>query len=275
MKCSNLSQLGAFALVIMVACWMAGCGSPYKHVANLDTSGTGIICFGDSITRGQGATRGNDYPSRLSALLGMPVVNAGVNGDTTASALRRLDRDVLRAYPRLVIVELGGNDYLRKVPKAETLENLEAIVAGCVSGGAMVVVLHAKIGLFSDPYWDGVQEIAARQGAFVIENVLKDIFGNPARMSDQVHPNDLGYAVVGGTGAVGGWGTVGGVGWGAGSRGMRNVISRIGRIRPIFCASISLDQAHEVAWWAKTHPTRVALCVRGICGAGQIFQQLG
>lgn len=195
-RCIGLRRLASFLLVVVLGIGLVGCGSPYEEVANLDASGRGIICFGDSITRGMGATSGNDYPSRLSELLGMPVVNAGVTGDTTGRALRRLEEDALGGDPRVVIVALGGNDFLRKVRKAETLRNLEAIVEGCVSRGVIVVLLHAKLGLFSDPYFDGIEEIAERYGAFLITNVMKDIFGNPARMSDQIHPNDSGYALL-------------------------------------------------------------------------------
>jgi hypothetical protein len=98
-------------VVVVLLCLGVGCGSPYGGMANLDSAGMGIVCLGDSITRGAGATRGNDYVSRLSSMLGMEVVHAGVNGDTTERALWRLEEDVLSYGPRLVVIELGGNDF--------------------------------------------------------------------------------------------------------------------------------------------------------------------
>ncbi len=63
---------------------------PVPEIRNPSPLGTSIVCFGDSLTYGTGASEGMDYPSRLSEMLGEPVVNAGVPGDTTGAALRRL-----------------------------------------------------------------------------------------------------------------------------------------------------------------------------------------
>ena len=171
------------------------CGTSFDHVTHLANPNTAIVCFGDSLTRGHGASPGMDYPAQLGALLGAQVINAGQDGDTTASALKRLD-DVLGEAPRLVIVGLGGNDILQKRPKSETMADLDTIVRTIVNSGAMVVLVHAKFGLFDDPYRDGIDEIAARHGAAVAYDVLADILARPSRMSDQIHPNDAGYALM-------------------------------------------------------------------------------
>ncbi|MBN1843812.1 MAG: hypothetical protein JW883_16220 [Deltaproteobacteria bacterium] len=63
-------------------------GTP--NIQNTNPSGENIICFGDSLTYGTGATGGMDYPSQLSSMISEPIINAGVPGDTTASALARL-----------------------------------------------------------------------------------------------------------------------------------------------------------------------------------------
>jgi len=62
-----------------------------------------IICFGDSLTFGTGAGKDMDYPSQLSEMIGRRVINAGVPGDTTASAMQRLEQDVLFQAPDLVL----------------------------------------------------------------------------------------------------------------------------------------------------------------------------
>lgn len=175
---------------------LAGCGPNYEALANFGSASGPVVCFGDSITRGYGATAGGDYPSKLSALLGVPVVNAGRDGDTTATALQRLEAEVLRLKPGLVIVELGGNDRLNKVPVTETLANLDRIVAACTNAGAMVVLVHVKLGLWSDPYWEGFERIAEERDVLVVKNVLRGILANPKRMSDQIHPNNDGYALL-------------------------------------------------------------------------------
>src|SRR3954451_580699 len=98
--------------------------SQYNRVRNLKSRGANIIAFGDSLTAGYGAQPSEAYPTRLSALIEAPVLNAGVSGDTTQSALDRVANDVLARDPRIVIVGLGGNDFLQGVPIATTEANL-------------------------------------------------------------------------------------------------------------------------------------------------------
>lgn len=171
------------------------CENNYAHLTNIDSQGSAIVCFGDSITRGHGASPGMDYPSQLSKLLGRPVVNAGKDGDTTATALARIETVLLKTDPRLVIIELGGNDFLNSVRREITFHNLERIVKRCTDTGAMVVILHAKLGLFADPYRDGFASIADKHNALLVTNTLKGILGHPSRMYDQIHPNDVGYTL--------------------------------------------------------------------------------
>jgi acyl-CoA thioesterase-1 len=183
-------------LVSLLLAGLAACGSRYDKVTNLNSPGTTVVCFGDSITRGYGAASGQDYPAQLSGLLGVPVVNAGVDGDTTETALARIQNDVLSLQPRLVIVELSGNDFLNKVPHAQTFANLDRIVQACQNAGAMVVLVHAKFGLWSDPYWDGFKKISDERGVPIVKKVLSGILTNPKRMYDQIHPNSEGYGIL-------------------------------------------------------------------------------
>src|SRR5687768_12210314 len=64
---------------------------PRPEVTNLDSRGTTIITFGDSLTAGVGATAGEDYPSRLAQKTKVEILNAGVSGDTTAAAWVRIE----------------------------------------------------------------------------------------------------------------------------------------------------------------------------------------
>jgi lysophospholipase L1-like esterase len=174
---------------------LGGC-SRRPDVANLDSKGTAIICFGDSLTQGEGASPGRDYPSLLAKALGKPVINAGVAGETTHDALRRLEADVLAMHPRLVIVELGGNDFLRQLPWAETFANLEAIVRRIQERGAMVVILGVQPGLLGDAARGEYRRVARARRAVFVPNILEGILTNPALKSDTFHPNDQGYEQI-------------------------------------------------------------------------------
>src|SRR5438876_1886460 len=91
-----------------------------------------IVAFGDSLSAGAGVTSEESYPAQLQEKLMLAgyhyrVINAGVSGDTSAGALRRVDW-VLKSKPAIVIVELGANDGLRGVDLQETRANLEPII---------------------------------------------------------------------------------------------------------------------------------------------------
>lgn len=71
-----------------------------------------IVCFGDSITYGQGLDDPSReaFPALLAAELGEPVVSRGVCSDTTRSALERFPRDVQESGARLAVIQFGHND---------------------------------------------------------------------------------------------------------------------------------------------------------------------
>lgn len=170
--------------------------SRYSNVANLDSRGTGIVAFGDSLTAGYGAGEREDYPSELSRRAGVAVTNAGVSGDTTEAALARLDRDVLTQNPRIVIVGLGGNDFLRGVPIASTEANLRQIVRRIQEAGAMVVLLGFRFPSLSADYEGMYERVASEEGALLIPDLLDDILSDPSLKSDEIHPNGRGYALI-------------------------------------------------------------------------------
>ena len=165
-------------------------------VENLDSRGTSLIAFGDSLTAGYGAGPGEDYPARLSALVGNTVINAGVNGDTTESALARVDADVLAWQPRIVIVGLGGNDFLRRMELSATEANLRQIVRKIHDSGAMVVLLGFRFPSLGPSYEDMYERVADEEKCLLIPDLLDGILRDPALKSDEIHPNARGYALM-------------------------------------------------------------------------------
>jgi acyl-CoA thioesterase-1 len=134
--------------------------------------------------------------SLLEARTGVPIVNAGRRGDTTADALARLERDVLSRDPRVVIVLLGGNDFLRRVPRDRTFAQLSLIVERIRARGAAVILAAVRLGLVVDGYGDGYDEIARRTTSVLVPDVLDGILGRADMTVDQIHPNDRGHALV-------------------------------------------------------------------------------
>lgn len=188
-------MIAGIAVVVLAIVWLVW-PSPYSKVKNLSSTGSAIVAFGDSLTAGYGAQAGEDYPSRLAAIVGTPVVNAGVSGDTTEAALARIDSDVLARNPRIVIVGLGGNDFLRGVPVSVTEANLRTIVTGIQHAGAMVVILGFRFPSLNARYDEMYERVAKDSGCLLISGVLRGILTDPSLKSDEIHPNARGYQLM-------------------------------------------------------------------------------
>ncbi len=174
------------------------CQSRFDNIANIN-NGTGekILALGDSITAGYGLEQKQAYPYLLSQKINLPIFNLGVSGDKTSDALARLSEDVLIEKPWMVIIALGGNDFLKEVPKAETEQNLKEIIAQVQAQQAITVILGMNLGLFSDEYKDLYQRVAKETNSYLIPQVLKGIIDNPKhRQQDIIHPNNIGQEIL-------------------------------------------------------------------------------
>jgi acyl-CoA thioesterase I len=181
----------AFALVT----WIAYAVFDKTTVRNIDSPNTTIVAFGDSLVHGVGATPGNDFISLLSARIGQPIINLGISGDTTRKGLARV-QEVTAFKPRIVILLLGGNDYLQKIPKEETFSNLSAIIKEIHASGSAVLLLGVRGGLLRDTYGSDFKDFAKAHEVAFVPNVLDGLIGNQELMSDTIHPNDAGYIKI-------------------------------------------------------------------------------
>lgn len=170
---------------------LASCGPP---APNLDSPGSTIVCLGDSITAGVGAGPGQAYPDLLAQRLGAEVVNAGVPGDTAADGLARLD-EVLDADPWLVVVELGGNDILRRVPPEQTETALRSILDRLLAARVVPVLVEIEAPLAAS-YAKVFARLDDDYDIPVVEDVLGDILTDASLKSDTIHPNARGYEVL-------------------------------------------------------------------------------
>jgi len=189
-----MKRINSGVLLIILSIALSGCGR--QEIKNLDAKGESIICFGDSITFGYGANPGEDYPTALGKMVKLPVINAGVDGDTSFSALERLERDVLSKKPRLVIVEFCGNDFLKKIPKETTIKNLSEVIDRIQARGIMVALMDISAGMFFREYRAAFKKLAEKKQSIFIPVVLNKIITNPAMKSDFFHPNARGYKVI-------------------------------------------------------------------------------
>jgi acyl-CoA thioesterase-1 len=157
------------------------------------TAGENIIFFGDSLVEGVGATDGQDLVSKLARATGLDIINAGRSGDTTVTALTRLETDVLARKPKVVIILLGGNDFLRQVPSAQTETSIRTIVEKILTSGSGIILINENKNIGSTPVF---RKLAKEKNIPYIENILGGVAGNRQLMSDAIHPNSAGYAIL-------------------------------------------------------------------------------
>lgn len=186
--------IGLIAICFGVGLWYYFMRTPQVKNVPMSLSGP-ILFFGDSLVQGTGSTKGNDLPMQLSRALGEPVLNFGVPGDTTRKSLERLE-SALAEQPRLVLILLGGNDFIQRVPRDETFSNLKLLITTFQSSGAAVVLFGVRSSIMGGGADDRFERLAGETQSLYVEDVLQDIFGNPSLMSDAIHPNDAGYQKI-------------------------------------------------------------------------------
>ncbi len=155
-----------------------------------------IVALGDDLTAGFGVGPDENYVAVLSKTLGLEVVNAGKNGDTTETALTRLDTDVRALNPRVVIVLLGGNDILRGFAPQEVEQRLASIVQKLQIGGARVLLLGVRGGAYKHDYDTVYNRVASTSQAAYLPNILEGIVDNAELMADPIHPNANGHKKI-------------------------------------------------------------------------------
>lgn len=192
--CFLFSILCSLPSVLCLLFSVTGCAK--KEIKNIDSKGRNIICFGDSITFGYGADKDEDYPTALAKLIDIPVINAGIDSDTSTMGLERMDTDVLEKDPLLVIIEFGGNDFLKKIPIERTATNIKKMIDTIQAHGAMVALVDVSAGLLLKDYHEAFYKIARQENVIFIPGILGGIITDPKFKSDFIHPNNKGYIII-------------------------------------------------------------------------------
>lgn len=84
----------------------------------------------------------NPYPDLRNTL----IVNKGVNGNTSAAVLSRLQGDVIDNHPKVVFLHACNNDYTQNVAPLIRLANITASINALTGAGIQVVLLNALYG---------------------------------------------------------------------------------------------------------------------------------
>ena len=175
-----------------------------------------LVCLGDSYTAGYGATTPyiedstKSYPAFLQKKVNIPVINAGISGNTVSQGFDRVNSDVLSHHPGIVVICLGTNDLGWHLPVANTHSDLQSIIDLVNDGKRKIYIakfyteqmaseLAAVFGitdateLFNE-YNDMFTALAISNNITLIEDIWTGVWG--VHMSDEFHPNATGYEIM-------------------------------------------------------------------------------
>ncbi len=193
---NKLLVITAILLLTGAGCWFFGDSGPGELRNHPPTAAGPWIAFGDSLTEGLGAERGEDYPAVFSKLTGIKIQNLGISGNTTQDGLARVE-EAVKLKPRVVLLCLGGNDTLRQIPRDLTFENLGKLIDRFHSGGSFVVLIGVQsASLLRDKNHEHFETLAEQKQVLFLENILDGVLFHRELMSDQLHPNAKGYEKI-------------------------------------------------------------------------------
>lgn len=160
-----------------------------------------ILIMGDSLSAGYGVNLRNSWASLLQNRLRNTdypyhVINASVSGDTTGGGRARLPQLLNRHNPKIVILELGGNDGLRGLPIPSIKDNLTAMIKLCHRHNSHIILLGMQIPgnlgrIYTEKFKSLYPALAGQHSTALVPFFLDKIADRPAYMqADQIHPNE-------------------------------------------------------------------------------------
>jgi lysophospholipase L1-like esterase len=189
----------------IVAIWESRESTHGRQPAALDQLRP-IVCVGDSLTTGLSASEA--FPEYLRGLVSVPVVNWGRAGVTARDITQHLP-EILEQRPQIVVLELGGHDFLRGYGRAATRASLVQIIEACQQAGARVMLVEIPRGFITDPF-SGLERELAREydlelipdtaiRMLVVRSPAIPVVGDwakPHLSDDGLHPNEAGAKML-------------------------------------------------------------------------------
>ncbi len=168
-----------------------------------------VVFLGDSLTEGLGLDAEQAYPSliadrlRASGYNHVNIINAGISGSTSASALERMQW-YIRSQPDLVFLALGANDGLRGLSVENMKQNLDETIVFARQNGVQValagMLIPPNMGKdYTDAFAAVFPTLAETHDIPLMPFLLKDVAGiSELNQADGIHPNVRGAEIVAG-----------------------------------------------------------------------------
>ncbi|KAB0549687.1 arylesterase [Pseudomonas argentinensis] len=167
-------------------------------IGQMAQAGT-VLVVGDSISAAFGMDTRQGWVHLLDERMRQEgfehqLVNASISGDTSAGGAARLPALLAEHKPRLVIVELGGNDGLRGLPPGQLQQNLASMIDASRDAGAKVLLLGMRIPpnygeRYTTAFAKVFDDVAADKNVPLVPFLLEGVGGVTSLMQDDgVHP---------------------------------------------------------------------------------------
>lgn len=174
----------------------------------MNTSVPTVLFFGTSLTAGYGLQADQSFPvvvQKKAKQAGLPInaVNAGLSGETSAGALRRIDW-VLKTPAAVLVIETGGNDALRGLGVEAARSNVEQIVVRAKKAQPNAIILLMEMlappnlgPAYTAAFKDIYTSVAKQERVTLVPFFLDGVAGRPElNQSDGVHPNVAGARIA-------------------------------------------------------------------------------
>jgi acyl-CoA thioesterase-1 len=204
----GLSVVRRHCIALAFLAGIAGaCALPvHAAAANAPT----ILVVGDSLSAEYGLKRGTGWVALMEQRLAKEkiaatVVNASISGDTTSGGRSRLPALLAQHKPKVVIIELGGNDALRGLPLDMTQDNLLAMTQAAQASGAKVVLAGMQVPPnygqdYSKRFANTFATVAKSTKAALVPFLLQGVADGPnaAKLfqADRIHPNEAAHPTI-------------------------------------------------------------------------------
>ncbi|MDB9813123.1 arylesterase [Gammaproteobacteria bacterium] len=180
---------------------------PVNSSNEFDSPANTIVILGDSLSAGYGVNIDSSWPSLLEKSiknnnLDFQVINAGISGDTTSGGLFRLPKLLSRHKPKIVVLELGGNDGLRGMSlKKVVRKNLKAMIEMVHTSGGIAVLIGVELPpnygkMYTSNFQQIFVDLASEYNLILINGSIKDMTEMGLMQSDGIHPNQDGHKLI-------------------------------------------------------------------------------
>ena len=181
--------------------------SSVNSSASLNKNEYVAVVLGDSLSAGYGVKIQESWPSILennlnSKGVNIRIINAGISGDTTSGGLYRLPKLLKEHKPKLVILELGGNDGLRGMSIKKVIrKNLDTMIRMSLDAESKVLLIGVELppnygATYTDNFKNMYLDLATQYNLPLVQGSIKEMVSLNLMQEDGIHPNIKGHLQI-------------------------------------------------------------------------------